>query len=510
MIKLSDRLQAIAAFIKPGETVADIGTDHGFLPMSLYEKGISPHVVLCDINEGPLEKAKGNIQEHFPGNSFDLRQGDGLSPLKAGEVDAIVIAGMGGLLISDILGKDIDKTNSYKKFILQPRNGQNKLRDWLYDNHFDIIDETLVKEGKYICEIIVAVPLPIHGGKKDQQEASQIDLEFSPILFANKDPLLEEHINNKIKIEKKIIRDILDGSKGESLEQLSISRERVHLLEDLLGRLLEEDKTMSINFNELVAEIEEIAPRELEEAWDNSGMQINMGNTEVQRVLVTLEITKKVIEEAKNKKIDFIITHHPLMFKQIDVVDYNNITGNYIIDLIKSGISVYSAHTTFDDAFGGNNEYMAELIGLSRIRKLKEKRPLKKEKVIGRMGNFREACTLVEACKIVEEALGIPGQIKAVGDPSKRIKTVGLCTGAGGDAMELAAWNGCDLFITGDIRHHEAQTALEMGLCLIDAGHYGTEHIFAENFAGKLQKNIGSKLEILVSEVNVNPFKSMI
>lgn len=267
---------------------------------------------------------------------------------------------------------------------------------------------------------------------------------------------------------------------------------------------------MSMNFNELVAEIEEIAPRELEEDWDNSGMQINMGNKEVKRVLVTLEITKKVIEEAKNKNIDFIITHHPLMFHKIDVVDNNTITGNYIIDLIKLGISVYSAHTTFDDAFGGNNEYMAELIGLSRIRRLKDKRPLVKEYVIGRMGNFREPCTMENACKIVEEALGIPGELKAVGDPNKMIKTVGLCTGAGGEAMEAAIRNGCDLFITGDIRHHEAQVAREMGLCLIDAGHYGTERIFSENFAGKLRKNVSSKIEIFESEINVNPFKTMV
>lgn len=267
---------------------------------------------------------------------------------------------------------------------------------------------------------------------------------------------------------------------------------------------------MSMNLKDLVAEIEEIAPRELEEEWDNSGMQINMGNKEVNKVLVALEITKSVIEEAKVKGIDFIITHHPLIFQKIDVIDNNSITGNYIIDLIKLGISVYSAHTTFDEAFGGNNEYMADLIGLFRVRRLKEKRPSSKEPLIGRMGNFREPCTLLEAGKMIEEALGIAGEMKMVGDPNKIIKTVGLCTGAGGAAMEAAIWNGCDLFITGDIRHHEAQIARESGLCLIDAGHYGTERIFAENFAFKLKKNVGSKIEIYQSEINSNPFKTML
>jgi putative NIF3 family GTP cyclohydrolase 1 type 2 len=115
--------------------------------------------------------------------------------------------------------------------------------------------------------------------------------------------------------------------------------------------------------------IQLLAPRELEEEWDNSGMQINMGNNEVSRVLVALEITKSLIAEAMMKGVDFIITHHPLLFNKIDQVDNNDIIGNYIIDLVKADISVYSAHTTFDEAFGGNNEYLADLhcICLSRL-----------------------------------------------------------------------------------------------------------------------------------------------
>ena len=271
---------------------------------------------------------------------------------------------------------------------------------------------------------------------------------------------------------------------------------------------------MSMKMSELVSEIEIIAPRDLEEDWDNCGMQINMGNQEVERVLVALEITKSVIAEAMMKEIDFIITHHPLLFKKIDVVDNNSITGNYVIDLIKAGISVYSAHTTFDAAFGGNNEYLADLLGLSRIRRFKSRRLDQKEGageyIIGRIGNFPEPITMAAACGLVEEALDIRGELRTVGDPNKVISTVGLCTGAGGDTMDAAIRNGCDLFITGDVRHHEAQKAREKGICLIDAGHYGTEKIFAVNFADKLRKNIGSKIQIIESEINTNPFKNAI
>ncbi|HVI41612.1 MAG TPA: Nif3-like dinuclear metal center hexameric protein [Anaerovoracaceae bacterium] len=271
---------------------------------------------------------------------------------------------------------------------------------------------------------------------------------------------------------------------------------------------------MSMKMNELIAEIEIIAPREMEEEWDNCGMQINMGNQEINRVLIALEITKGVIAEAMMKDIDFVITHHPLLFHKIDVVDNNSITGNYIIDLIKAGISVYSAHTTFDDAFGGNNEYLADILGLSRIRRIKNKRPSMKEAtrefVVGRMGEFTEPITMEAACRLVEKALGIKGELKTVGDPHAIIRSVGLCTGAGGDTMPAAIKNGCDLFITGDVRHHEAQIGIEKGICIIDAGHYGTEKIFAENFADKLKKNVGSKIQIIESEINTNPFKIVI
>ena len=106
MIKLSDRLKSIADEIKKGETVADIGTDHGFLPVYLWENHISPHVIMTDISPASLKKAEDNCQTEYPGIKFDLRTGDGLEPVRPAETDAVVMAGMGGLLMSEILGKN--------------------------------------------------------------------------------------------------------------------------------------------------------------------------------------------------------------------------------------------------------------------------------------------------------------------------------------------------------------------------------------------------------------------
>lgn len=263
---------------------------------------------------------------------------------------------------------------------------------------------------------------------------------------------------------------------------------------------------MSITYHELISEIETIAPRSLEESWDNCGMQINMGNNSINRILISLEITKEIIEEAKKLDIDFLITHHPLLFHKLDVVDNNTITGNYIVELIKLGISVYSAHTTFDSAFGGNNEYLAELLGLHRVRHFKSRQNYPNEEIMGRLGDLKEPISLEKVVRKVEDALKIQGGVRVIGDVKRLIKKVGICTGAGGDIMESAIRHSCDLFITGDVRHHEALLAKESGLCVIDAGHYWTERIFTENFAEKLKRATGEKVEIFESQINTNPF----
>ena len=158
MIKLSDRLQLIASRINEKETMADIGTDHGFLPIYLKLSKKCPKVVMCDVSVPSLQKAKDNAALYAASeDEMHFRAGDGLQVLEHGEVDTVVIAGMGGKLIRDIMAHDIKHTCSFKKFIMQPRIGQGHLRKWLIDNGFKIINEDVVIEGDYIPEIITAV-----------------------------------------------------------------------------------------------------------------------------------------------------------------------------------------------------------------------------------------------------------------------------------------------------------------------------------------------------------------
>ena len=157
MIKLTERLRMIAENISDNESAADIGTDHAYLPIWLMQRNPDRKVVLTDVSGGSLKKAKDNCALcGFP--KADLRRGDGLDALGGGEVDCAVIAGMGGLLITDILSWDIAKTVSIKKYVFQPRNNSGALRMWLYGNGFDIVREQIAEEAGRYCEIITAVP----------------------------------------------------------------------------------------------------------------------------------------------------------------------------------------------------------------------------------------------------------------------------------------------------------------------------------------------------------------
>ena len=158
-MKLSKRIYKIAEKVNKGETVADIGTDHGYVPMLLVKNGISPHAVMSDISGGSLAKAIETFEIcGLHADPDDFRTGDGLETITPGEVDDIIIAGLGGFTIIEILSSDLEKSRSFRKLILQPRKHSGNLRWFLYTHGWDITDEDLAPEGKFVCEVITAEP----------------------------------------------------------------------------------------------------------------------------------------------------------------------------------------------------------------------------------------------------------------------------------------------------------------------------------------------------------------
>ena len=188
--RLDARLRSIVEFVPRGSRVADIGTDHAQLAIELIESGRATHVIAADLNAGPLEAARKNISAAGLDDRIETRLGDGLKVLRAGEVDAVCMAGMGGALMCEILSDEI--TASIARLILQPMNVSDRVRDWIDRNGFEIIDEDLAEVGGIIYEIIGAVNRRI-----DRSEVvRQTKRSQSPLL----DRLRAERLDKKKKI----------------------------------------------------------------------------------------------------------------------------------------------------------------------------------------------------------------------------------------------------------------------------------------------------------------------
>ena len=190
-MQLDTRLAAIAAFVPHGTVLADIGGDHAYLAATLVMRGIAPRAVVGDLSAGACAAARRTTLAQRLTREIDVRQGDGLSVLTPGEAESIVIAGMGGTLIAEILAGAPAILSSVQTLVLQPMNGAAKLRRWLYTNNWDIVDETLARAGGHLYEIIRAE----HGAAEMPDD---VLLHIGAKLYEKRDPLLHEHIEGKI------------------------------------------------------------------------------------------------------------------------------------------------------------------------------------------------------------------------------------------------------------------------------------------------------------------------
>lgn len=270
-----------------------------------------------------------------------------------------------------------------------------------------------------------------------------------------------------------------------------------------------------IKVGDVVDIIEKAVPAVLQEEWDNSGLLIGFEESPVNKILTCLEIDRKVLDEAIAADVDMIITHHPLIFSGIKALNDSDYKGGIIMDIIKSGISVYSCHTPFDKVKGGNNDIIMTKLGLTSIKNLSGMDVVSASKMIdrhdeadiGRIGELKDAMVFRDVIGLVADKLDMSiRQIHAAGDLDANITKIGCCSGAGADLALMAAGSGCQLFITGDVKYHEAQDVLQSGMCIIDAGHYGTEKFFSEAMKALLDKKLDAKVTVITSEVVLDPF----
>lgn len=226
----------------------------------------------------------------------------------------------------------------------------------------------------------------------------------------------------------------------------------------------------------IIQKLEELSPPSFAEDWDNVGLLAGRTDKEVHKIAIAVDATEAVINQVISQKVDMLITHHPLLFKSVKRITNEDFTGRRILKLLQNDVSYYAMHTNFD--IMGMADEAADEISLQnrRVLEVTYEDEIANEG-IGRFGKLPRIMSLEECAEYIKQIFKV-SHVRAYGDLDAIIETAAISPGAGGDMIAAALKANVDVLITGDIKHHEALDAMEQGLTIIDAGHFGLEQIF--------------------------------
>lgn len=228
-MELKGRLKLIADMTPKCNIVCDIGTDHAYIPIYLIKNDRCDKAVACDVKKGPIRVANKNIEKYGLSQYITTRVGDGVEPVSEGEEDVIIIAGMGGILIGEILKNGFDKVRKANTLIIQPMNAIEVVRQWLYENGFDIYDERLTNEDHKIYNVLACK------WTGNVQKMEEIYYYIGEKLFENQDKLLKRFIEKKIGQVDRVIGEMEKMNEKDSETKAGFIKLRDELLR-LLNR----------------------------------------------------------------------------------------------------------------------------------------------------------------------------------------------------------------------------------------------------------------------------------
>lgn len=245
-------------------------------------------------------------------------------------------------------------------------------------------------------------------------------------------------------------------------------------------------------------------PPALAQDWDVNGLNVGSLESKINKVLFTVDVTKAVIEQAKQEKANLIISHHPLMLHPVSLVSEETQKGELISMLIKSEIALFNAHTNADVAPGGVNDCLAEVLGLTKVANFNEQG-------LGRIGELVTPVGLEIFAREVKKKLPTNNAAVLVsGELDKKIHKVAICAGAGDSLLAEVRSLNVDLYLTADLRHHPAQDNKELkGPALISVSHWASEWPWLKKCANELDlklKKQGLSIETVISEINTDPW----
>lgn len=262
---------------------------------------------------------------------------------------------------------------------------------------------------------------------------------------------------------------------------------------------------MSVTISSIIEFLEDFAPRQLAENWDNIGLLVGDAAREVTKVMTCLTLTPDVAEEAMTAGAELVVSHHPVLFRPIQRLTADQSEGGMLLELIEHRIAVYSPHTAFDSAASGINQSLAEKLGLTGLRPLRmiDHAELPVGSGSGRYGMLPTPQTLEEFLGRVRSALNVQ-YLQFSGDLRQQVTQVGVACGSAAEFLGDAHRLGCDVLLTGEGRFHSCLEARAIGTALVLAGHYATERPAVEQLAEVIQQKFPA-LSVWSSAVETDP-----
>lgn len=253
---------------------------------------------------------------------------------------------------------------------------------------------------------------------------------------------------------------------------------------------------------EVIHILEELAPTRYACSWDNVGLLLGRRDKEVKRLYLALDVTDAVLDEVVAGGYDMLITHHPILFRPVSRINDDDYLGRWMLRLLSRDVSCYALHTNFDIAPGCMGDLAAKRLGLSVQGPLEMTvQDAEGAQGVGRIGSLAEDITVKELCGRVKEAFDLPYVTLYSANEERLAKRIAISPGSGKGMIQLAEAAECDVLISGDFGHHDGIDAVASGISVINAGHYGLEHIFTEFIEGYLREKLGKDLTISQADI---------
>lgn len=267
-----------------------------------------------------------------------------------------------------------------------------------------------------------------------------------------------------------------------------------------------------VKIEDILELLNAMAPFDIAEEWDNSGLQAGSLNWEVKKIMIGLDVSLPLMNAAKENHCDLVLTHHPLMLKAEKNIDFNEMPGKAIEMAARHRINIISVHTNLDKAIDGLNDYFAAKIGIqgTKVFYTEKLSDISMDGAIGmgRIGSLEKNIPLKQFAAAIKAKLAL-NHLRVIGNLDLPVNTVAVCTGSGGSLVGLFLKSRADVYITGDIKYHEARLVEENSKALIDVGHFGSEHIAVDLLYEKLSHAVqkaGMDIEIKKYTKEKDPF----